>query len=77
MRLREYYFKLNLAYSYVIIIKKHGGKNMKIFKKLFNLKAGNLLACAALVVSTFSANGCVFIFHQESLPDEIKKLRRF
>ena len=50
---------------------------MKTLRKILSLKACNLLACMALTVATLSANGCAFIFHQDEIPNEVKKFRKF
>ena len=46
-------------------------------KKLFH-KYGCLLAALAIAVTTMNENSaCVFIMHQDSLPEEAKRLRKF
>lgn len=46
--------------------------------KNFLLKFGGIFASLALVVTTVTANStCVFIMHQEKLPENAKKLRKF
>ena len=46
-------------------------------KKLFQ-KYGGFLAALAIVVTTMNANAtCLCIMHQDSLPDEAKRLRKF
>lgn len=46
--------------------------------KKFLQKYGGLLAALAIVVTTMNANAtCLCIMHQDSLPEEAKKLRKF
>lgn len=46
--------------------------------KKFLQKYGGLLAALAIVVTTMNENAtCLFIMHQDSLPEEAKKLRKF
>lgn len=46
--------------------------------KKFLHRCGGLLAALAIVVTTMNANAaCVFIMHQDSLPEGAKKLRKF
>ena len=46
--------------------------------KRFLLKFGELFATFAIVITTINANTtCVCIMHQEHLPKEAEKLRRF
>jgi len=46
-------------------------------KKLFQ-KYGSFLAALAIVVTTMNANStCLCIMHQDLLPDEAKRLRKF
>lgn len=46
--------------------------------KKFLQKYGGFLAALAIVVTTMNANtACVCIMHQDSLPEEAKKLRKF
>lgn len=46
-------------------------------KKLFQ-RYGGFLAALAIVVTTMNANvACVCIMHQDSLPYEAKRLRKF
>lgn len=46
-------------------------------KKLF-LKYGGFLAAFAMVVATINANtACVFIMHQDKMPESAKRLRKF
>lgn len=41
-----------------------------------NLRTANTIASIALLVSTFVATRhCVFIYHQEKMPDELNNLR--
>lgn len=48
---------------------------MKNFKKIIQ-KRGNLIANLALIFSVFAANSrCVCIFHQPSMPKEVKGLK--
>lgn len=50
-------------------------KKVKILSKI-NLKAAHTIASIALLVSTFVATRhCVFIYHQEKMPDELNILR--
>lgn len=42
------------------------------------MKYGGMLAALALVVTTLTANSaCIFYTHQEPLPADAKKLRKF
>lgn len=44
----------------------------------FMKKYGHVMAALALIVTTITANSaCVWITHQEPLPDAAKKLRKF
>ncbi len=46
--------------------------------KIFRGKSLQMLAMLALVVTTMVTNSaCVFIAHQEPLPETAKKLRKF
>ena len=46
-------------------------------KKLLT-KYGSILAAFALVVTTMTMNStCIFVTHQEKLPEAAKKLRKF
>lgn len=46
-------------------------------KKLFR-RFGGLFATLAIIVTTMNVNtACLCIMHQEPLPDEAKKLRKF
>lgn len=46
--------------------------------KKFIQKYGVFLAMLAIFVTTVNENAaCVFIMHQDSLPEEAKKLRKF
>lgn len=46
--------------------------------KKFIQKYGSFLAMLAILVTTMNENAaCVFIMHQDSLPEEAKKLRKF
>ena len=59
------------------IKKYHTGKEVSVMKKLFQ-KCSGFLAALAIVVTTMNANTtCVFIMHQDSLPEEAKRLRKF
>lgn len=52
-------------------LKKNGGYNMK---KLVS----DLFAAIILMVTVLSMNAtCIFIFHQDKIPGEAKRLRRF
>lgn len=46
-------------------------------KKFFQ-KYGGFLAALAMIVTSWNVNSaCVCIMHQDSLPEEAKKLRKF
>lgn len=46
--------------------------------KSFFQKYGGMLAALALVVTTVTANAtCIWVTHQEPLPETAKKLRKF
>ena len=46
--------------------------------KKFVCKFGGLLACAALFITSLSANTACFIWwHQPKLPEDARKLRKF
>ena len=51
---------------------------MKKFITKYGMKIGSGVAVLAVMATTFTANSaCVWFSHQEELPEEAKKLRRF
>ena len=53
----------------------YGGRAMKNKMKK---NISKILAICAMVMSVTIANqNCVFIYHQEEKPDELRRLRRF
>lgn len=54
--------------------KKNGGDKIKKFFQ----KHGGLLVALAMIVTSLNVNSaCVCIMHQDLLPEEAKKLRKF
>lgn len=56
-------------------LQTYGGRAMKNKMKK---NISKILAICAMVMSVTIANqNCVFIYHQEEKPDELRRLRRF
>ena len=53
------------------------GREVSVMKKLFQ-RYGGFLAALAIAVTYLNENSaCVFIMHQDLLPEEAKRLRKF
>ena len=51
---------------------------MKKFITKYSMKLGSCVAALAVIMTAFTANSaCVWFTHQEELPKDAKKLRRF